>query len=169
MPVASPDDLFRYLDALDIAHSTTWHEPVFTVAESQSLRGALPGGHSKNLFLKNKKGELWLVTAAEDAAVDLKSLALTLGAGRFSFGKPELLMQHLGVEPGSVTPFALINDTDRLVTFAMDSRLAAMQPLHFHPLTNRATTALSAADFFKFLKARGNKLAEVSFPPAQPL
>ncbi len=165
MPAATPDDLFRYLDTLAIAHTTTWHEPVFTVAESQALRGVLPGGHSKNLFLKNKKGDMWLVTAAEDAAVDLKSLAVTLGAGHLSFGKPELLMQYLGVEPGSVTPFALVNDAGRQITFALDRRLTEMPPLHFHPLTNRATTAISPADFSKFLSARGNRVVQVEFPP----
>lgn len=166
-PPATPDDLFRRLDDLGIAHETHWHAPVFTVAESQELRGALPGGHSKNLFLKNKKGELWLVTAAEDAAVDLKALTKTLAAGRLSFGKPDLLMEVLGVEPGAVTPFGLINDADHRVTFVMDGRLAAMEPLNFHPLVNNATTALSAADFARFVEATGHQVIEVAFPASQ--
>ena len=161
---ATPDDLFRHLDSLGIAYNTVWHEPVFTVAESRALRGTLPGGHSKNLFLKNKKGRLWLVTAAEDAAVDLKELTKTLDAGRLSFGKPDLLMEVLGVEPGSVTPFALINDPTHQVTFVWDGRLAAMAPLHFHPLTNRATTAISPEDFSKFLAASGHLKVPVDFP-----
>ena len=174
MAPATPDDLFRRLDGLGIAHETQWHEPVFTVAESQALRGTLPGGHSKNLFLKNKKGELWLVTAAEDAAVDIKALTKTLEAGRLSFGKPDLLMEVLGIEPGSVTPFALMNDPDRRVTFVLDRRLMEMEPLHFHPLTNRATTGLSVADFRKFLADCGHKVIEQTFPvtedePAQGL
>lgn len=164
MTPATPEDLFRRLDGLDIVHETHWHEPVFTVAESRALRGTLPGGHSKNLFLKNKKGELWLVTAAEDAAVDIKALTKTLEAGRLSFGKPDLLMEVLGIEPGSVTPFALMNDPDRRVTFVLDRRLMAMEPLHFHPLTNRATTGLSAADFRKFLADCGHKVIELTFP-----
>ena len=164
MTPATPDDLFRHLDSLGITHETHWHDPVFTVAESQALRGALPGGHSKNLFLKNKKGDMWLVTAAEDAAVDLKALTKTLEAGRLSFGKPDLLMQVLGVEPGSVTPFALMNDPDHRVTFVMDQRLMTMEPLHFHPLTNRATTAVSAADFRKFVAACGHRVTELTFP-----
>ena len=164
MNPASSDDLLRHLDTLGIAHHTTWHEPVFTVAESQALRGSLPGGHSKNLFLKNKKGDLWLVTAAEDAAVDLKALTKTLDAGRLSFGKPDLLIEILGIEPGSVTPFALINDPDHRVTFVLDQRLAAMEPLHFHPLTNRATTALSPDDFAKFLTDCGHTTISVEFP-----
>ncbi len=158
---ATPDDLFQHLDALGIAHETTQHQPVFTVAESQALRGTLPGGHSKNLFLKNKKGDLWLVTAAEDAAVDLKALTKTLGAGRLSFGKPDLLLEVLGVEPGSVTPFGLINDPNRRVTFVLDTRLAAiMEPLHFHPLVNNATTAISTADFRAFLAAAGHTVID---------
>lgn len=164
---AAPDDLFAHLDDLGIAHTTHWHEPVFTVAESQALRGSLPGGHSKNLFLKNKKGQLWLVTAAEDAAVDLKALTKTLEAGRLSFGKPDLLMEVLGIEPGSVTPFALINDPACRVTFVLDRRLMAMEPLHFHPLTNRATTAVSGGDFRKFLAATGHNIIDLNFPAAE--
>jgi Ala-tRNA(Pro) deacylase len=164
---ASPDDLFERLDALGIAHQTHWHDPVFTVAESQALRGSLPGGHSKNLFLKNKKGDLWLVTAAEDAAVDLKALTKALGAGRLSFGKPDLLLEVLGVEPGSVTPFGLINDAEKRVTFVLDGRLAAMDPLHFHPLVNNATTAVSAADFRRFLEASGHTALSIDFPAAE--
>lgn len=165
---ASPDDLFQRLNTLGITHETHWHDPVFTVAESQALRGSLPGGHSKNLFLKNKKGGLWLVTAAEDAAIDLKALTKTLGAGRLSFGKPDLLMEVLGVEPGSVTPFGLINDAEKRVTFVLDGRLAAMDPLHFHPLVNNATTAVSTADFRRFLSACGHRVIETTFPASEP-
>ena len=163
---AAPDDLFQHLDGLGIAHETHWHAPVFTVAESQALRGTLAGGHSKNLFLKNKKGQLWLVTAAEDAHVDLKALTKTLEAGRLSFGKPELLMEVLGVEPGSVTPFGLLNDTEKRVIFVLDERLAAMDPLNFHPLVNNATTAISTADFRQFLDASGHTVLSIDFPPA---
>ena len=165
---ATPDDLFRRLDDLGIIHETHWHAPVFTVEESQALRGSLPGGHSKNLFLKNKKGDLWLVTAAEDAAVDLKALTKTLEAGRLSFGKPDLLVEVLGVEPGAVTPFGLINDTGCRVTFVLDGRLGTMDPLNFHPLVNNATTAVSAADFHRFVEATGHTLVPVDFPQADP-
>lgn len=165
---ATPDDLFRRLDDLGITHETHWHEPVFTVEESQALRGSLPGGHSKNLFLKNKKGDLWLVTAAEDAAVDLKALTKTLEAGRLSFGKPDVLLEVLGVEPGAVTPFGLINDTGCRVTFVLDGRLAAMDPLNFHPLVNNATTAVSAPDFHRFVEATGHTFVPVDFPQADP-
>jgi Ala-tRNA(Pro) deacylase len=169
MARAIPDDLFRRLSELGIEHETVWHDPVFTVAESQALRGTLPGGHAKNLFLKNKKGDLWLVTAAEDAAVDLKALTKTLEAGRLSFGRPDLLLEVLGVEPGSVTPFALMNDREQRVQFVFDQRLAAMEPLHFHPLVNNATTAVSASGFRAFLAWTGHQVLEVSFPVSEEM
>ena len=109
---ATPADLFAFLDRLGIAHRTVSHPPLFTVEQSRALRGAIPGGHTKNLFLKDKKGALFLVVALEDAAIDLKVLHRHLGAsGRFSFGSAELLRETLGVEPGAVTPFCAINDT----------------------------------------------------------
>src|SRR5436190_20940438 len=109
---ATPDDLFAFLDRLGIAHTTVMHPPLFSVEQSRALRGAIPGGHTKNLFLRDKKGALFLVTALEDAAIDLKSLHRRLGAtGRFSFGSAELMHETLGVEPGAVTPFGAINDT----------------------------------------------------------
>ena len=163
----SPEELFRHLDHLGIAHHTVDHAPVFTVEESQQLRGSLAGGHSKNLFLKNKKGAMWLVTAAEDAAVDLKALTQALGAGRLSFGKPDLLMEVLGVTPGSVTPFALVNDPDHRVTFVLDGRLMSREPLHFHPLVNNATTAVSGDGFRAFLAATGHQVVAVDFPQAE--
>ena len=111
---ASPDELFAYLDSLGIAHQTVSHPPVFTVEEARALRGQVAGGHTKNLFLRDKKGALFLVVALEDAAIELKSLHRLLGAsGRFSFGSAELLRETLGVEPGAVTPFAAVNDTRR--------------------------------------------------------
>ena len=109
---ATPDDLFAFLDRLGIAHSTVTHPPLFTVEQSQALRGQIPGGHTKNLFLKDKKDALFLVTALEDAAIELKSLHRRLGAtGRFSFGSADLMRETLGVEPGAVTPFGALNDT----------------------------------------------------------
>src|ERR1700681_975846 len=118
---ATPDDLFAFLDSLGILHRTVRHPPLFTVEESRTLRGVIPGGHTKNLFLKDKKDALYLVVALEDAAIELKGLHRTLGAsGRFSFGSAELLRATLGVEPGSVTPFAVLNDTDARVTVVLD-------------------------------------------------
>src|SRR5262245_23911146 len=121
---ATPDDLFAFLDKLGIAHTTVTHPPLFTVEESQALRGTIPGAHTKNLFLKDKKGALFLVTAPEDAAIELKSLHRTLGAsGRFSFGSADLMRATLGIEPGAVTPFGAINDTERQVTVVLDAAL----------------------------------------------
>jgi Ala-tRNA(Pro) deacylase len=151
---ASPDDLFAYLASLDIPHQTAWHRAVFTVEEGRALRGDAAGGHTKNLFVRDKKGTPYLVVAQEDTAIELKSLHRRLGAsGRFSFGSAELMQDLLGVTPGSVTPFAVINDTAHRVTVVLDSRLMAHEVLHFHPLTNTGTTTLAKADLLKFLNA----------------
>ena len=143
MPV-SPDELFAYLDSLGIAHKTVSHPPVFTVEEARALRGQVAGGHTKNLFLRDKKGALFLVVALEDAAIELKSLHRLLGAsGRFSFGSAELLRETLGVEPGAVTPFAAINDTAGRVSVILDAAMMAHDVLNFHPLVNSKTTTIS--------------------------
>lgn len=149
--------LFAQLDALGIAHRTHAHAPVFTVAEAQALRGSLPGGHTKNLFLKDKKGGLWLVVAREALAIDLKALSQTLGAPRFSFGSAELLVEVLGILPGSVTPFAVMNDLAGKVRVVLDQGMLALDPLNFHPLRNDATTAIAAGDLLRFLRAMGHE------------
>ena len=155
---ASPDQLFAFLDGLGIPHPTVSHPPLFTVEQSQALRGTLPGGHTKNLFLKDKKGALFLVTALEDAAIDLKSLHRRLGAtGRFSFGAAELLRDTLGVEPGAVTPLGAINDTAGRVTVVLDQALMAYDTVNCHPLVNTMTTSLARADLLKFLRATGHE------------
>jgi Ala-tRNA(Pro) deacylase len=154
---ASPDDLFAYLDRLGIAHQTVSHPPLFTVEQSQALRGQISGGHTKNLFLKDKKGELFLVVAPEDASIELKSLHRTLGAsGRFSFGSAELMRETLGVEPGSVTPFGVINDTAGRVRVVLDHTMMEHALLNYHPLTNTMTTAIARDDLVKFLEATGH-------------
>jgi Ala-tRNA(Pro) deacylase len=154
----SPDELFAYLDSLGIGHKTVNHPPVFTVDEAQTLRGTVPGGHTKNLFLRDKKGALFLVVAPEDAVIELKSLHRRLGAsGRFSFGPAELLRETLGVAPGSVTPFAAINDKAGRVTVILDAAMMANETLNFHPLTNTATTTVSREGLIKFLEATGHR------------
>lgn len=153
----TPEALLRRLDDLGIAHRTHRHPPLFTVEESKALRGQLPGGHCKNLFLKDKRDRLWLVVALEDTPVDLKALARHFGAGRFTFGKPELLLEVLGVTPGSVTPFALANDPDGRVTVVLDAAMLAVDPLNYHPLTNEATTTVATADFRRFVAACGHE------------
>jgi len=158
MPACSPDELFAYLDSLGIARQTVSHPPVFTVEEARALRGQVPGGHTKNLFLRDKKGALFLVVAAEDAAIELKSLHRRLGAsGRFSFGSADLMRETLGVEPGSVTPFAVINDKAGWVTVILDAAMMAHATLNFHPLKNTGTTTISREGLLKFLEATGHR------------
>ncbi|OSQ40965.1 prolyl-tRNA synthetase associated domain-containing protein [Thalassospira mesophila] len=149
--------LFGYFEKLGIDISTLEHVPLFTVEESQALRGDLPGMHSKNLFLKDKKGALWLVVAQEDRPIQLNHLHKHLGCQRLSFGKPDLLHQTLGVIPGSVTPFALINDHDRVVHVAFDSAFfqSGDTVLNFHPLRNDRTTSISPNDLLKFVTSLG--------------
>ncbi len=154
---ATREQLFSFLDDLGIHFSTVEHEALNTVEESQALRGKIDGGHSKNLFLKCKKGKLWLITALVDTQIDLKALAKTFGAGRFSFGKPELLFELLGVYPGSVTPFSIINDKDKKVQLVLDARLIEEDLLNFHPLENTATTSISNESFMKFIAAVGHE------------
>jgi Ala-tRNA(Pro) deacylase len=156
-PPLTPDQLFARLDALGIAHHTHSHPPVFTVAEAVSLRGQLPGGHCKSLFLKDKKGGLWLVVALEERRIDLKQLAEALGAPRFSFGSAELLYAVLGVRPGSVTPFALANDAAQRVTVVLDQAMLDQAPLNYHPLDNARTTAIAAADLLRFIAWCGHR------------
>jgi Ala-tRNA(Pro) deacylase len=160
----SPQQLFARLDELGLAHRTVEHAPVFTVDEAKQHRGALPGHHIKNLFLRNKKEAMWLVVALEDRAVDLKRLGEVLGAGRLSFGSPERLRKHLGVEPGSVTPFAVVNDTAHQVTLVLDRGLADDGPVNAHPLTNTMTTAISFADLSRFFAATGHAPQWFDFP-----
>lgn len=164
---ATPEDLFARFDALGIAHVTHRHRPVFTVEESAEIKANLPGGHSKNLFLKDKKGRLFLLSALGDAKIDLTAVARLVGAaGRFTFCNADLLMQHLGVTPGSVTLYALINDPDRQVTLLLDEGLLAHDPVNFHPLRNDATTAISPADLMKFIGALGREPIRLGFDAA---
>ncbi len=154
---ASPDDLFAFLDTLGIAHKTVTHPPLFTVEESQALRGEIPGGHTKNLFVKDKKSQLFLLVAPEDAAIELKSLHRLLGAtGRFSFASAELMRELLGVEPGSVTPFGVINDKESRVTVVLDRDMMKNDILNYHPLANTMTTSIASADLVRFLQATGH-------------
>jgi len=168
---ATPDDLFAFLDRLGIPHPTVTHAPLFTVEESQALRGTIPGGHTKNLFLKDKKGVLYLVTALEDAAIELKSLHRRLGAsGRFSFGAAEQMREVLGIEPGAVTPFAAMNDTAQRVTVVLDQALMAHPVINCHPLRNTMTTSIARDDLVKFLEATGHRprIEAVAEPQASP-
>ncbi len=153
---ASRADLFAMLDRLGAKTATTEHPPLHTVEESQALRGEIAGGHTKNLFLKDKKDQVFLVVAEEDAAIDMKSLHKRIGSARLSFGKPELLMELLGVVPGSVTPFGVINDSAGRVSVILDAALLRHTQLNFHPLENVATTTIGRDDFLAFLRHAGH-------------
>ena len=153
----TPDQLFAALDALGIAHKTVKHPPVFTVEQASRLRGQVSGGHTKNLFLRDKKNALYLIVALEDAAIDLKSLHRKLGAnGRFSFGSADLLFEVWGVIPGAVTPFGAINDTQARVTVVLDAPMMQYETLNYHPLVNTMTTSIARDDLVKFLESTGH-------------
>jgi Ala-tRNA(Pro) deacylase len=153
----SPDQLFAAFDNLGIKHSTVKHPPLFTVEQSRSLRGQIPGGHTKNLFLRDKKYAIYLVVALEDADIDLKGLHRRLRAdGRFSFGSADLLREVLGVEPGAVTPFGAINDTEGRVTVVLDSAMMERETLNYHPLVNTMTTSINRDDLVRFLESTGH-------------
>ena len=154
---ATPDELFAYLERLAIPHSTIQHPALFTVEQSQALRGRIPGAHTKNLFLKDKKGALFLVTALEDAAIELRSLHNRVGAkGRFSFGSADLMRETLGVERGAVTPLGALNDLHGRVTVVLDAALMHYDIINAHPLVNTMTTSIARDDLVRFLNATGH-------------
>lgn len=157
MPL-TPKELLDYLSELNIETTTVEHPALFTVADSQRLRGEIPGGHTKNLFLKDKKDKFFLITVEEDATVDLKSIHHIIGASsRVSFGKPEKLMEYLGVIPGAVTAFSVINDKENQVEMILDAALMENEIINAHPLTNEATTSIKRDDLLRFLEATGHK------------
>jgi Ala-tRNA(Pro) deacylase len=167
----TPETLLAYLDSLGIAHQTMSHPPVFTVEQAKTLRGEIKGAHTKNLFLRDKKNALFLVVALESSQIDLKGLHRLLGAnGRFSFGSSDLLREVWGVEPGSVTPFGAVNDTEGRVTVVLDAAMMNHDPLNYHPLLNTMTTSIARDDLVKFLEATGHRprIERVSGLPAEP-
>jgi Ala-tRNA(Pro) deacylase len=166
---ATPDDLFAFLDSLGIAHTTVTHPPLYTVEQSQALRGTIPGGHTKNLFLKDKRDTVFLVVAPEDARVDLKTLHHRLGASRFSFGSATLLEELLGVTPGAVTAFGAINDSRARVNVVLDAGLMEHAIINSHPLVNTMTTSIAREGLVKFLEATGHtpRIERVADGPVQ--
>lgn len=167
-PAATPrfhdSDLYARLDALDIPHRTVEHAPLFTVEESQALRGELPGAHIKNLFLRDKKKNIWLVTVLEDREVDLKALKTLFDArGNLSFGSADLLMEVLGVIPGAVTPFGVLNDMDGRATMVLDRAILDAETANAHPLRNDRTTAVASRDLVTFLKAENHAPVLLNF------
>jgi Ala-tRNA(Pro) deacylase len=165
----TPESLLEQFQNMGIEVETTHHAPVFTVEEAKAVRGGLPGCHTKNLFVRNKKQRMWLIVCEQDRPVDLRALGERLGAGRLSFGSPRRLMQRLGVTPGSVNPFAIVNDLEGVVTVVLDRAILDQSgPLNFHPLDNAMTSAISAQDFLDFLEAEGHPPVVLSFD-SEPL
>ena len=155
---ATPEDLYARLREIGIEWTLHEHPPLRTVEESRRLRGSLPGGHCKNLFLKDKKGQYWLVVADEAREIDLKALQPRIGAARLSFGRPERLAEVLGVQPGAVTPFALINDPEHRVRVVLDRTMLEHSTLNYHPLVNTATIAIATEDLHRFFAALGHEV-----------
>ncbi|MDE0148514.1 MAG: prolyl-tRNA synthetase associated domain-containing protein [Rhodospirillaceae bacterium] len=154
---ATEQDLYARLDALGLGWTTTEHPPLHTVAESKALRGELEGGHVRNLFLRDKNRKIWLIVAEEDRPVDLKTFRKRIGArGSLSFGSPELLMEVLGVAPGAVSPFGLINDADCRAAVILDEGLMEHRLVNVHPLRNDATTTIAGADLVTFIRDCGH-------------
>jgi len=157
------EELLAFLEQAGIESRTFSHPPVFTVEESKRLRGPIAGAHCKTLFLKDKKDRLWLAVCLEHRRLDMKRLEAALGSGRLSFGRPELLMERLGVIPGSVTPFGLVNDGEGRVQPLLDREMMTFDPLNFHPLRNDMTTQIAPAGLLRFLAATGHKPRVIDF------
>ena len=162
-PAFDRERLLDWMAANGVEQTTHDHPAVFRVDEGLELKAAMPGAHTKNLFLKDKKDRLWLISARQDTVVDLKRAPKTIGSDRLSFGNEALLYETLGLTPGSVTALGLVNDTDRRLTFVLDKALWDAAVVNFHPLTNTATTGLAQADFRRFLTLIGREPVVVDF------
>jgi Ala-tRNA(Pro) deacylase len=162
-----PEELSALLDALGVPHRTVSHRAVHTVEELRAVADAMPGGHCKNLFLKDAKGRLWLVVCLADTRVDLKRLPERIGSARLSFGSPDLLFATLGVRPGSVTPFSLVNDRERRVSVVLEKAMLDRDPVHYHPLVNTMTTAVPPSGLLRFLEHTGHR-PEIAELPTLP-
>ncbi len=163
----TPDELFEFLRGLGIETATVTHPPLFTVADSQGLRGVIAGAHTKNLFLKDKKDNFFLLTVEENASVDLKTIHGRIGAAsRVSFGSPAALLELLGVTPGAVSAFGLINDGEGRVRFFLDETLARAELVNCHPLSNEATTTIRSDDLIRFAEATGHQTTNLLLGPS---
>ena len=160
---AGPEQVLARLSALGVAHHTVGHPALRTVADSKRHRQDLHGGYSKNLFLRNKKGRMWLVTLHEDRVIDLRRLGAHIGAGRISFASPQRLMHYLGVVPGAVTPLAVINDRDHQVSAVIDRKLLRYAKVHFHPCDNSLTTTLSCDGLLHYMSDCGHPPELIDF------
>lgn len=160
---ATEEDLFYLLEELGIETRTFRHPPIFTFKDGEEVWARQPGGHCKNLFLKDKKDELWLVVTQSRSRVDMKALQIKFGSARLSFGKPDLLFKVLGVTPGSVTPFALMNPSSIGIRVVLEAALLQHKVVNCHPLTNEATTAIAPEDLLRFIRTAGHKPKIISF------
>ncbi|MBY8976018.1 prolyl-tRNA synthetase associated domain-containing protein [Rhodobacteraceae bacterium NNCM2] len=167
--MAAEAELYDLFSRHGIAWTHHTHPPLFTVEESKALRGELPGAHVKNMFLKDKKGQLWLVTCLEHRQFRIRDLEKQIGATKASFGKPELLWQALGIRPGAVSAFGLINDPGHEVRVVLDQQMLDHSPINAHPLHNEATTAVSSADFLRFFEVTGHEPIIVDFDALEAL
>lgn len=161
--IAAKTALLAHLTNIGILHTTHEHRAIFTVEEGQDIKATLPGGHTKNLFLKDKKGAFFLICALGGTKISINQLHKHLGCKRLSFGKPEALLEHLGVVPGSVTLFSVINDKNNTVTLILDKALFNHEIVNFHPLTNTATTAIASSDIEKFTKSTHHDFVIIDF------
>jgi Ala-tRNA(Pro) deacylase len=159
--------LLAFLDEIGVEATTHEHPAVFRVGEGEDVKAGIAGAHTKNLFLKDAKDQLWLISAKDDTVIDLKRLHMVIGSARLSFGNMALMAQTLGVSPGSVTAFGLVNDADRRVRFVLDRRLAEAEKVNFHPLENTATTTVTSDGLRRFLAAAGVKALVVDFATMQ--
>lgn len=159
----STEQLLGRLQAIDITYKIYDHSPIFTVAEGEHLKKEIPGVHCRNLFLRDKKGVMFLVVAPNDSRVNLKELEGPLGCGRLSFGSSERLFQHLGIYPGAVCPFTVINDKDHQVQVVLDAQMMEAEIVCYHPLDNAKTIALSPKDLMKFLAFTGHEPKVIDF------
>ena len=166
---AGQTELYALFDSHQIAYTHNTHPPLHTVEESKELRGDLPGAHVKNMFLKDKKDRLWLVTCLEHRKIRIRDLEKQVGSAKASFGKPELLWDALGIRPGAVSPFGLINDPGHRVRPILDQQMLDVDPINAHPLHNEATTTLSAADFRRFFAITGHDPLIIDFDALEQL
>lgn len=162
---ASSNAAHALIAALGLSARTVDHPPLFTVEESQALRGEIPGAHTKNLFLKDKGSNLFLVTAEESSPLDLKQLDKVIGAkGRVSFASAEQLLDALGILPGSVSPLALVNDKAGRVRFILEDKLAKAEHINVHPLVNTQTTTLRVGDLIRYIEATNHAVTTLALP-----
>jgi Ala-tRNA(Pro) deacylase len=164
----TPEMLYAYLDDIGVSYEVYRHEPVFTVEESAPLKAQIPGGHCRNLYMRDKKKRNYLLVALNETDVDLKKLPDLIGAGRLSFGSADRLWEFLGVRPGSVCPFSIINDTNHQVEIFLDQAMMECDLVNYHPMMNHLTVGLTPADLVKFIESTGHTAHIVDLKPAAP-